>query len=445
MKLRFAPSPTGYIHVGNCRTLLINWLFAKANKGQFLLRLDDTDYTRSEEKYETALLEDMAWLGLDFDAYEKQSDRMDRYHIVAETLKKSGRLYPCYETTEELEVKRKQKAAQGLPPLYDRSALKLTDAQKAAYASEGRKPHWRFLIQDDLIEWNDLIRGHIKFEGKHLGDPVLIREDGIPLYTLASVVDDMDMGITHILRGEDHLSNTAVQVQLWEAIGLSHNITFGHLSLLQGMKGEQLSKRLGTQSIRDFRAQGILPMTVNSLLGKIGTSDSVDVFSNLQSLIESFDISKFSKATPKFSRETLEQLNTKLIHNLSFDDVKKHLQFSEITQDFWEGVRANLTRLDDIKTWWDVCCGDVSTFSAEEDHSFIETALSLLPEGPWEENPWTTWVDALKEKTGRKGKGLFMPLRRALTGQDHGPELKTILQLMGPARARARIEQALSK
>lgn len=445
MKMRFAPSPTGYIHVGNCRTLLINWLFAKAQGGTFLLRLDDTDHTRSEAKYETALLEDMAWLGLDYDAYEKQSDHMARYHEVAEALKKSGRLYPCYETPEELEIKRKQKAAQGLPPLYDRGALKLTTAQKEAYAAEGRKPHWRFLMNDDPIAWEDLVRGPLKFEGKHLGDPVLIREDGVPLYTLASVVDDMDMGITHILRGEDHLSNTAVQYQLWQAIGLSHEIRFGHLSLLQGAAGEQLSKRLGTQSIRDMRADGILPMAINSLLAKIGTSDAVDIYPNLEALVQVFDITKFSRATPKFSRTELDTLNTKLIHTLSFEEVKKHIPFPDLTKDFWEVVRPNLTHLDDVKSWWDICCGDIKTHVAEDDRSFIADALTLLPPGPWQENPWDQWIAHVKEKTGRKGKGLFMPLRRALTGQDHGPELKTILFLMGEPLARSRIDKALSQ
>ena len=352
MKTRFAPSPTGYMHVGNCRTLLVNWLLCQKEKGTFILRMDDTDTARSKTSYETALIEDIEWLGLSFDAYAKQSDRLSLYNLAAEKLKNTKRLYPCYETAEDLEIKRKQKAALGLPPIYDREALKLTDTQKAKFESEGRKPHWRFLIEDSPIEWHDMVRGPIHFEGKHLSDPVLIREDGVPLYTLASVVDDMDMEITHIVRGEDHLSNTAVQKQIWDALGITHQIHFAHLSLLQGAEGEQLSKRLGTQSIRDMRDEGILPMALNSLLSKIGTSDPLDVFNNLTALVQEFDLSKFSRATPKFSRQELEHLNTKLLHKLSYEEVQKHINFPNLRAEFWETVKPNISKLSELSSWW---------------------------------------------------------------------------------------------
>ncbi|HCI48466.1 MAG: glutamate--tRNA ligase [Alphaproteobacteria bacterium RIFCSPLOWO2_01_FULL_45_8] len=444
MKTRFAPSPTGYIHVGNCRTLLVNWLFTRAQKGIFLLRLDDTDLERSEKKYERALLEDLAWLGLDYDDYIKQSDRMARYAEVADILKKEGHLYPCYETSEELEFKRKRQAAQGLPPLYDRAALTLTGPQRQAYEKEGRKPHWRFLIKDEAIEWNDMVRGPLHFEGRNLSDPVLIREDGVVLYTFASVVDDMDTKITHIIRGEDHLTNTAVQVQVWEALGLPKNtLTFGHLSLLQGAEGSQLSKRLGTESIRDFREKGILPMAINSLLAKIGTSDSVQPVQTLDELMTTFDIKKFSRATPKFSTDELQTLNEKLIHHMSYEEALKQSHFPHLDKSFWEAVRPNLKTLSDLSDWWFVCRGQVETRISPEDVAFITHAKDRLPVGPWTENPWEGWKTLLQQTTDRKGKSLFQPLRQALTGQEHGPELKTILWLMGPDIAHERLRGAL--
>lgn len=446
MKSRFAPSPTGYIHVGNCRTLLVNWLFTRAHQGTFLLRLDDTDFERSEKKYEIALLEDLKWLGLDYDEYLKQSDRMDRYAEVAEILKKQGRLYPCYETPEDLEFKRKRQASQGLPPLYDRGALTLTEQQKQAYEAEGRRPHWRFLLKDAPIEWKDMVRGPIHFEGKNLSDPVLIREDGVPLYTFASVIDDMDTEITHIIRGEDHITNTAVQIQLWEALGVPENtITFAHLSLLQSAEGSQLSKRLGTESIRDFCEKGILPMAVNSLLAKIGTSDAIHPTQTLEELVNSFDIKKFSRATPKFSTDELWALNEKLIHHMSYEEAQKQSKFSDLDPIFWEAVRPNLKNLSELTDWWKICRGDIETRIEPDNHEFIRQAHALLPTGPWDQNPWDNWISKIQEETGRKGKLLFQPLRQALTGQDHGPELKSILGMMGSDLAHKRLLNALQQ
>ncbi len=445
MKLRFAPSPTGYMHVGNCRTLLINWLFARHYGGEFLLRLDDTDRERSEKKYEDALLEDMGWLGLNFDDYQRQSDRFDRYRTVAETLKASGRLYPCYETPEELEFKRKRQMARGLPPIYDRAALQLTAEEKLKFEAENRKPHWRFLLNDAPIDWNDLIRGPIHIEGSNLSDPVLIREDGFPIYTFASVVDDMDMNITHIIRGEDHLTNTAVQIQIWRALGVADGvIKFGHLSLLSNADGTEFSKRLGSMSLRDLRQQGILPMALNSLLAKLGTSDPVHVYENLDALVAEFDITKFAKGTPKFSLNELTQLNTKIIHTLSYEKAIESTHFSSMDPLFWKAVQPNLEQLSDLEMWWTICRGEVATFAENDDKIFIEEALASLPAEPWNPFPWDQWITHLKTATHRKGKDLFMPLRRALTGQDHGPELRTIVQLMGYNLARKRLQNSLN-
>lgn len=444
MKVRFAPSPTGYIHIGNCRTLLVNWLFARHHKGTFLLRLDDTDRERSESKYEESLLEDLAWLEINFDEYRRQSDRLERYREVAEKLKASKRLYPCYETADELEFKRRHQMARGLPPIYDRSALQLTKEDRERLEAEGRTPHWRLLLSDDHVEWQDMIRGSIHFEGRKLSDPVLIREDGSPVYTFASVIDDMDMDITHIIRGEDHLSNTAVQIQLWRALGMpDERIKFGHLSLLANADGTELSKRLGSTSIRDFKHQGILPMAINSLLAKIGTSDPINIFDNMTTLISDFDIQKFSKATPKFSLGELQHLNKKALHILPYEKAVIYSHLTSMDALFWKAVRPNLEQLSDLEMWWTICRGDIRTFSAHEDKIFIQEALDSLPPAPWTPLPWESWIQHLKTTCQRRGKDLFMPLRRALTNQDHGPELKVLVELMGPEIAKKRLKDAI--
>lgn len=442
MKVRFAPSPTGYMHVGNCRTALINWLFARKNQASFLLRLDDTDHERCDQKYVDALLEDWKWLGLDFDDYVKQSDRIDLYNAALEKLKASGRLYACYETPEELDYKRKMQLKRGLPPIYDREALTLTDAQKMQFEAEGRKPHWRFRLTDDSVAWDDLARGPIHFEGSKLSDPILVRENGSFIYILASVVDDIDLNITHILRGEDHVSNTAIQLQLIQALGADpKDFHFAHLPLLAGEKGEALGKRLGSLSMQELRKQNILPMAINSVLGEIGTSDFMHVHEDLASLMQSFDIKKFSRSTPKFSMDQLLQMNKKLIQELSFENVMSHIDLPKMDASFWEGVRHNVDSFEEIKIWWDICHSKGEGTVASEDHDYVRQAAQLLPAGPWEENPWDSWILTLKEKTGRKGKGLFMPLRLALTGQAHGPELKTILGLLGPTLAQEKLQQ----
>lgn len=428
--VRFAPSPTGYIHIGNVRTALVNFLFARKAGGRFLLRLDDTDISRSRDEYTTALQEDMRWLGLAWDDYKKQSDRFADYEQARQRLVAAGRLYPCYETAQELDMRRKMQAGRGLPPIYDRAALQLTDAQKAKYEVEGRKPHYRFLLEDKPIIWNDMIREEVKFQGTHVSDPVLIREDGVPLYTLASVVDDGDMGVTHIIRGEDHVSNTAVQMQIFEALGFKPP-EFGHLALLKTKEGE-LSKRIGGNDIRGLRAAGIEPMAVNSLLAKLGTSDAVEPFATMQELIASFDMKKFGRATANYDMQELKRLNERLLHKLPFPAVKDRL--SSADEPFWLSVRGNIKTLEEAEQWLNIINGHEYEYKTDandaEDAGYLEEASALLPPEPWDGDTWGTWTKNIADKTGRKGKVLFMPLRLALTGIEHGPEMKMLLPLI---------------
>ncbi len=435
MKVRFAPSPTGFLHVGNMRTALVNYLFAKKNNGHFLLRIDDTDTERSRSECEDAIREDMSWLGITWDSYVKQSDRFDRYTLAREALIKAGRLYPCYETAEELDIQRKMLAGRGLPPIYNRAALKLTDEQKKQYETEGRKPHYRFLLNDEEITWEDLIRGHSHFKATHMSDPVLIREDGVPLYTLASVVDDGEMDITHVIRGEDHVSNTAVQIQIYQALGYKVP-TFAHMALLKTKEGE-MSKRLGGNDIRALRESGIMPMAVNSLLARMGTSDAVEIFPNLQPLIDSFDFKKFGRAPANYDVAELEKLNEKLLHQLPFADVKDKIPFAD--EAFWMSVRANIANVDEAKQWWDILHGEVQGDLSHDERSFLREASHKLPPEPWSEATYDAWLAAVKPATTRKGKELFLPIRKALTGLDHGPELKKLLPLLGADKTRKRL------
>jgi glutamyl-tRNA synthetase len=436
MKARFAPSPTGFLHVGNMRAALVNYLFIKKNNGHFLLRIDDTDTERSRQECEDAIREDMSWLGITWDSYAKQSDRFDRYKLAREKLVAAGRLYPCYETPEELEIQRKMLAGRGLPPIYNRASLKLTDEQKKQYEAEGRKPHYRFLLNDEEITWEDLIRGHAHFKATHMSDPVLIREDGVPLYTLASVVDDGEMDITHVIRGEDHVSNTAVQIQIYKALGYTVP-TFAHMALLKTKEGE-MSKRLGGNDIRSLRKNGILPMAVNSLLARMGTSDAVEAFPDMQPLIDSFDFKKFGRAPANYDVAELEKLNEKLLHQLPFAAVKEKIPFAD--EAFWLGVRANLTSLADAKVWWDILHGVASgQLSVASDKEFLAQAANLLPPEPWNETTYDAWLTAVKPTTSRKGKELFLPIRKALTGLEHGPELKKLLPLLGADKTTARL------
>lgn len=443
---RFAPSPTGMLHVGNARTALITWLFARSQGGQFILRIDDTDQERSKDEYEHAIIESLEWMGVDWDRQERQKDRGARYEEIIQKLKDAGRLYACYETPEELSLKRKTLLNSGKPPIYDRASLDLSADQIATFEAEGRKPHWRFKLNHTSIEWNDLIRGEVKFEGADMSDPVVIREDGSPLYHLCSVTDDVDYGITHVTRGEDHVSNTAAHVQMFEAIfdvlGQENKTPqFAHLPLISDAAGGKLSKRLGSLGILDLKNKEKLePMSVVSLLARMGTSDPIEAHNDMDIFVKSFDFTKFSRGTPKFDIEEIFRLNTKIIHEMSFDLVGERLKdinLNDLDEEFWNITRANLDKFEDIKEWWDVAKGPVTPVI--EDPDFIAEALDLLPPEPWTRETWGEWVSAVKAKTERKGKQLFMPLRQALTGMDHGPELADLLLLIGPEKARQRL------
>ncbi len=438
VKVRFAPSPTGYLHVGNVRTALVNWLFARKTGGHFLLRIDDTDTERSKPEFEAAIKEDLSWLGIGWDGIEHQSKRFDRYKMAAENLRNAGRLYACYETPEELEVQRKMLAGRGLPPIYNRASLKLTDEQKKKYESEGRRPHYRFLLNDEEITWNDLIRGATNFKATHMSDPVLLREDGVPVYTLASVVDDGEMAITHVIRGEDHVSNTAVQIQLYKA--LSFKVPdFAHMALLKTKDGE-MSKRLGGSDIRSLREGGILPMAVNSLLAKIGTSDAIEAIADMQKLVDSFDFKKMGRAPANYDAAELEKLNEKLLHQLPFSAVKEKLGFADET--FWLSIRTNLKSLAEAKTWWEILHGDVKADLNHDERTFLRSIVDKLPPEPWDAQSWDSWIAAVKPTTERKGKDLFHPLRKALTGREDGPEMKKLLPILGRDKVMERLKAA---
>lgn len=441
VRVRFAPSPTGMMHVGNARTALITWLFCRGNNGHFLLRIDDTDLERSKDEYEVAIEEGLLWMGMSWDEKTRQRDRMAIYEDKINKLKADGRLYPCYETADELSLKRKSQLSRGLPPIYDRESLNLSPAQIQKYEAEGRKPHWRFKLNHTQIAWEDMIRGPVKFEGADLSDPVLIREDGSPLYHLCSVIDDVDYQITHIVRGEDHVSNTACHIQMFEALGAQPPL-FAHLPLLSDKDGSKLSKRIGSLSLRDLsQDEGLESMAVVSLMARLGSSDPIEPFTSVNDVIAGFDISKFSRGTPKFDSEELYRLNAKILHDTNFSAVKDRLSTMGITdmdEDFWMAVRANLERLSDVKEWWRVAKGPITPVITDE--AFIACALDLLPSAPWNEQTWMQWANAVKEKTGQKGKALFMPLRLAITGMEHGPELAQLLLLIGPEKVRERLQ-----
>ncbi len=434
VKVRFAPSPTGRLHVGNLRTALMNWLFARHHGGQFLLRMDDTDTERSKMEYERGIVEDLKWLGVDWDDFARQSARNDRYDRATEILRNSGRLYPCYETPEELELKRKIQLGQGKPPVYDRAALDMTPEEQAALAQQGRKPHWRFKLLEEAVEWDDLGRGPVRFEAGHLSDPVLIREDGRPLYTLTSVVDDGEMFITHVMRGEDHVVNTAVQVQLFRALDFPVP-SFAHMPLMVGADGKGLSKRVGSLGIGDLREAGIEGLALVAYLAHLGTPIAPDGSSDMADLIRHFDLSSFGRASPRYDTAELEALSTKVIHRLPFSQVQQRLQSSgieDVDQTLWLAVRENIETLDDIRNWVKIANGDVErpVDLVDDDLAYLKTAADLLPEAPLDDTSWKTWTTALKEETGRKGKQLFMPLRLSLTGLSHGPDMGPLLPLI---------------
>ena len=430
---RFAPSPTGYIHVGNLRTALMNYLIARKAGGQFILRLDDTDPERSKQEYADGIMEDLQWLGLTWDRMEKQSTRLDRYNQAADELRASGRLYECFETPMELDLKRKKQLNMGHPPVYDRSALELSEEEKARLRDERGAGHWRFKLDQERIEWTDGILGDLSIDAASVSDPVLIRGDGQFLYTLASVCDDIDFGITHVVRGSDHVTNTATQIQIIQALGGTVP-SFAHHSLLTGPQGEALSKRLGTLALRDLRAQGVQPMALLSHMARLGTSDPIELRTDMDDLVQGFDLSHFGAAPTKFDVDDLFPLTAHYNQSLTYAEVADYIRSLGVPDDlaeaFWNTVRENITVLDDLKDWWALCRDGATPLVDDEDKEFIEQALAMLPDQPWDTDTWGAWTKAVKEATGRKGRALFMPLRKALTGMDHGPDMSHLLPLL---------------
>ena len=431
--LRFAPSPTGYLHIGNARTALWNYLLAKKAGGSFILRLDDTDTDRSREEYAAAIREDLAWLGIRWDRFERQSLRVARYAEALAALKATGLVYPAYETPEELDRKRKRQQARGLPPVYDRASLSLTEDERNALEAKGRLPHWRFRLSGDEVRWTDGVRGPAHIATSSLSDPVLVREDGTVLYTFASVVDDIDMNVTDIVRGEDHVANTAVQIEIFRALG-AEPPRFAHHNLIVAASGEAMSKRTGALSIRSFRESGADPLAVAAVATLTGTSEPLQPVASLDQLQALVALDKVSRALTKFDPADIEHLSARLLHEKPFAAVQRDLAQIGISgaaaEPFWLAVRSNLTRLDEAQSWWNIVRGPVPRH-AGVDPQISAAALRLLPPQPWDETTWGVWTKAVQAETGAKGKALFMPLRLALTGLDHGPELKLLLPLIG--------------
>ncbi|MEO0329042.1 MAG: glutamate--tRNA ligase [Pseudomonadota bacterium] len=449
VRVRFAPSPTGNIHIGNARPALINWLYAQKNEGEFVLRFDDTDRERSKQEYADGILRDLHWLQIEPHITVKQSDRTDLHEEATNRLKKAGLLYPCYETPDQLDRQRKRLAARGKPPIYDRSALKLDDEQRKELEAEGLKPHWRFLLPNfketpfetgrTEVTWDDLIRGKQTVDLASMSDPVLIRADGSWLYTLPSVVDDIDLGITHVLRGDDHVTNTGAQIAIFKALGAVPPV-FGHHNLLTTESGESLSKRLGSMSIFSLTQSSYEPIAVACLAVLTGTSGPVEALKNMQELVERFDPTSVTKSSARFDPSELDSLNRKIVHQLSFAEVQERLSSAGIQagEAFWLAVRDNLDKVSDAEAYWHIIESSTPVID-DEDREFIAATINLLPAEPWDRSTWSSWVSEIKSNSDRKGKGLFMPLRKALTGQDHGPELDQLLPLIGRERTLDRL------
>uniref|UniRef100_UPI0040478BBF glutamate--tRNA ligase n=1 Tax=Yoonia sp. TaxID=2212373 RepID=UPI0040478BBF len=427
---RFAPSPTGYIHIGNLRAALFNYAIARQNGGTFVLRIDDTDPVRSKDEYEQGIKDDLTWLGLTWDRVEHQSKRMDKYLIAKQELIDMGRLYECFETPVELDLKRKKQLNMGKPPVYDRAALHLSEAEKDKLRAQ-RGSHWRFKLDHARIEWDDGIIGPISIDAASVSDPVLFKNDGQILYTLASVVDDVEMGMTYVVRGSDHVTNTATQIQIMQALGGTVP-RFAHHSLLTGPQGEALSKRLGTLALRDLRAQGIAPQAVLSLMARLGSSEPVELRANVQEIVDGFDVTKFGSAPTKFDLNDLWPLTARYLATLSAQDVADTL--ADVPADkkvaFWDAIKGNITKLDDVADWWVFFENGAAPLVAEEDREFIAQAFDMLGDPPYAADTWASWTTAVKEATGRKGKGLFMPLRKAVTGRTRGPEMTDVMPLL---------------
>lgn len=437
MLLRFAPSPTGYMHVGNARQALANFLLGGGVPERLVLRYDDTDTARCKPEYEAAIGDDLRWLGIAWGQEIRQSQRLAAYDAVGERLKAAGRLYACYETADELEYARRRLRARNLPPVYDRAGMRLTEAERAAFEAEGRRPHWRFRLDAGRLHWHDLVRGECSYDAAHLSDPVVIREDGTFLYMLPSVIDDADLGITHVVRGEDHITNTAVQIQMFEALGAPLPV-FAHLPLLADASGDKLSKRIGSLSLSELRASGVEAMAVNSLLARLGTSDAIEAAPDLATLAATFDISHVGRSQPRFDPAEIDRLTEKLVHAMPYAEAAARLP-EGINEAFWLAVRGNLAKVGDAARWLPVVQGPLAPVIAEEDRDFLAQAAGSLPAEPWDAGTWKIWTTAITAATGRKGKTLFLPLRRVLTAEDHGPEMAALLPLIGREKTLARL------
>jgi glutamyl-tRNA synthetase len=444
VKVRFAPSPTGHLHVGNARVALANFLFARRHGGTFLLRYDDTDAERSRPELVEAIAHDLRWLGIDWDESFHQSDRLEFYAAAAEKLKQAGRLYPCFESEDELRAKRERQLKRHQAPVYDRSMLSLTPEQRAAAEAGGKRPYWRFLLSPRTVEWDDMVLGHRQVKLPSLSDPVLIRGDGTPLYTFTSVVDDIETGITHIIRGEDHITNTGIQLDLFAALSAGGEppaqIGFAHLPLLTDTEGGKLSKRIDSLSLRSLRNDGVEPGAIASYLARLGTSDDPEALP-IAELAAHFDLSHVSHSAARFDATQLLALNRRVLHRLPFAEVADRLP-SGATETFWLAVRGNLDLLVEARGWWDVVAGTIVPPVMEGERDFLLAAHETLPAEPWDGSVWASWTDALKQATGRKGRALFLPLRMALTGEEHGPELRDLLPLIGRARVANRLQIA---
>ncbi len=441
MKLRFAPSPTGFLHVGNARTMLLNWLYAIKNDAEFILRFDDTDNNKCKTEFYDQIKQDMAWLGLTYDQEVQQSQRVSLYKGSIEQLQTKGRLYSCYETKEELRFKRKQQLAAGRPPIYDRAGLRLSPEQRNKLEQEGRKPHWRFQLEHSLVEWQDMAHGKIQVDCSNFSDPILLRENGDPVFTISGIVDDIEMGITHVIRGDDHISNTAVQLQIAEALGCdAQSFSFAHIPLLVGDQGESLSKRIGSLSLRELNQQGFESMAVVNYLSQLGNPNSDEVFHSLCGVVESFDIKSFGKSSPRFNFADLARYNAKFLQQASFNQIQPRLGEAGIdgcTEELWMVVRGNINKISGINGYMQICCGDVA--SCVDDLEYLTLALKSLPVEPWDDTTWGKWTAEVKRITNRKGKELFFPLRMVLTGMDHGPEMSKLLPLIGYDKAYQRL------
>jgi glutamyl-tRNA synthetase len=438
--VRFAPSPTGRMHIGNARTALLNWLYVRPRGGRFILRFDDTDLERSKLEYAEAIEKDLAWLGVAPDLVRRQSERMAAYDAAAERLKAQGRLYPAYETADELDRRRRRQQALGRPPIYDRAALRLTDAERAALEASGRRPHWRFRLEPRTVRWDDMVRGESRVDNESLSDPVLRREDGSYLYTLPSVVDDIDFGVTHVIRGEDHVTNTGAQIQIFEALAGAAP-RFGHHNLLTDAGGEGLSKRTGALSIASLREKGVEPLAVATLAVLVGSAEAVRPVASLDELAAMVDLAHLSRGPARFDEAELDALSARTLHHMPYEAVADRLHALGIARPgaeaFWLAVRGNLARLDEAATWRQVVEGEIAPIV--EDREFLELAASRLPDGAWDQSTWAVWTKELRTLTGRKGRELFHPLRLALTGRESGPELAALLPLIGRAKALARL------